>query len=399
MIMLATTTNAGINYCQLFGGPGSPYISGWLPATYIVILFGFLVVAAVYMVSRLMPTSVSSKLREITKVEITQIVLSIFIILILLSVTSAACNVSSSLGRQVLANAGVTSNSGVSPFQYADYYIGTLAVNHGINLLGYIYTTSIGYAIEARVITALSQDLSFPPPGDDAIISFKISYGHDLGTLYGALSDVYIDALSPILVITIGMLFLQYLALPLLEFTAFTVILPVALLIRLIPYGGTGLKNASNAILAIAIAAYIIYPLMIAFDSYMVYWIYSPTLNPAYGCTNCLSSAYTLPSIPSSSFLSTSVTSSTNNALGTIGSSLGISVPATNNLLSTSFFSSFSINPEPTAAYITQEMSQFIFVAVFLFGLNLAVTLGFAMGLARGLNVGVEGATSFWGSL
>jgi len=398
MIMLATTTNAGINYCQLFGGPGSPYISGWLPATYIVILFGFLVVAAVYMVSRLMPTSVSSKLREITKVEITQIVLSIFIILILLSVTSAACNVSSSLGRQVLANAGVTSNSGVSPFQYADYYIGTLALNHGINLLGYIYTTSIGYAIEARVITALSQDLSVSPDVG-SIISFKISYGHDLGTLYGALSDVYIDALSPILVITIGMLFLQYLALPLLEFTAFTVILPVALLIRLIPYGGTGLKNASNAILAIAIAAYIIYPLMIAFDSYMVYWIYSPTLNPAYGCTNCLSSAYTLPSIPSSSFLSTSVTSSTNNALGTIGSSLGISVPATNNLLSTSFFSSLSINPEPKAAYITQEMSQFIFVAVFLFGLNLAVTLGFAMGLARGLNVGVEGATSFWGSL
>jgi len=398
MIMLATTTNAAINYCQLFGGPGSPYISGWLPATYIVILFGFLVVAAVYMVSRLMPTSVSSKLREITKVEITQIVLSIFIILILLSVTSAACNVSSSLGRQVLANAGVTSNSGVSPLQYADYYIGTLALNHGINLLGYIYTTSIGYAIEARVITALSQDLSVSPDVG-SIISFKISYGHDLGTLYGALSDVYIDALSPILVITIGMLFLQYLALPLLEFTAFTVILPVALLIRLIPYGGTGLKNASNAILAIAIAAYIIYPLMIAFDSYMVYWIYSPTLNPAYGCTNCLSSAYTLPSIPSSSFLSTSVTSSTNNALGTIGSSLGISVPATNNLLSTSFFSSLSINPEPTAAYITQEMSQFIFVAVFLFGLNLAVTLGFAMGLARGLNVGVEGATSFWGSL
>jgi len=398
MIILATTTNAAINYCQLFGGPGSPYISGWLPATYIVILFGFLVVAAVYMVSRLMPTSVSSKLREITKVEITQIVLSIFIILILLSVTSAACNVSSSLGRQVLANAGVTSNSGVSPFQYADYYIGTLALNHGINLLGYIYTTSIGYAIEARVITALSQDLSVSPDVG-SIISFKISYGHDLGTLYGALSDVYIDALSPILVITIGMLFLQYLALPLLEFTAFTVILPVALLIRLIPYGGTGLKNASNAILAIAIAAYIIYPLMIAFDSYMVYWIYSPTLNPAYGCTNCLSSAYTLPNIPSSSFLSTSVTSSTNNALGTIGSSLGISVPATNNLLSTSFFSSLSINPEPTVAYITQEMSQFIFVAVFLFGLNLAVTLGFAMGLARGLNVGVEGATSFWGSL
>ncbi|MCL5679946.1 MAG: hypothetical protein M1465_01210 [Candidatus Marsarchaeota archaeon] len=398
MIMLATTTGTAVNYCQLFGGPASPYISGWLPLTYVVIGLAFAIVAILYMASKLAPTSTSSKLREITKVEITQIVLSIFIVLILLYVTTTACSISSSLGVQVLGNAGVSTNSGINPFQYADYYIGTLALNHGINLLGYVYTTSIGYAIEARVVTALSKDLS-RETSTGGQISFSVSYDHDLGTLYGALSDVYFDALSPILVITIGMLYLQYLALPLLEFTAFTVILPVALLIRLIPYGGVGLKTASNAILAIAIAAYIVYPLMIAFDSYIVYWIYSPSLNPAYGCTNCLNTAYTLPSIPSSSFLSSSVTKSSNHALGDVSGALGISAPATNNLLSSSFFSSLTLNPEPAAAYITQQMSQFIFVAVFLFGLNLAVTLGFAMGLARGLNTGVEGSVSFWGSL
>ncbi len=397
MFILAATTTA-INYCQLFGGPASPYISGWLPLTYLVVALGFLIVAILYMVSRLTPPSVSSRLREVTKSEITQIFIGVFIILILLSMTTAACNLSSSLGSQVLASAGVSNANGLSPFQYADYYIGTLALNHGINQLGYIYSTSIGYAIEARVITALSQDLGFST-GGDSVLSFGITYEHDLGSLYGALSDVYFDALSPILVITIGMLYLQYLALPLLEYTAFTVILPVAILIRLIPYGGNGLKSASNAILAIAIAAYIIYPLMIAFDSYIVYWIYSPALNPAYGCTNCLSTAYTLPSLPSSSFLSTSVTSSSSNALGGITGALGISTPAVNNVLSSSFYSSLTIDPEPAAAYITQQMSQFIFVAVFLFGLNLAVTIGFAMGLARGLNVGIEGPASFWESL
>ncbi|MEM0154729.1 MAG: hypothetical protein QW814_02755 [Methanothrix sp.] len=397
MFILAATTPA-INYCQLFGGPASPYISGWLPLTYLVIALGFLIVAILYMAGRLLPSSASSKIREITKSEIAQIFISIFIILILLSMTTTACNLSSSLGSQVLSSAGVPNSNGLSPFQYADYYIGTLALNHGINLLGYIYTTSIGYAIEARVITALSKDLSFST-GGDAVISFGITYEHDLGSLYGALSDVYFDALSPILIITIGMLYLQYLALPLLEYTAFTVILPVAILIRLIPYGGNGLKSASNAIIAIAIAAYIIYPLMIAFDSYMIYWIYSPALNPAYGCTNCLSTAYTLPSIPSSSFLSTKVTSSTNKELGSITSVLGISAPAANNVLSSSFYSSLTLDPEPTAAYITQQMSEFIFVAVFLFGLNLAVTIGFAMGLARGLNAGIEGSASFWESL
>ncbi len=397
MFMLAATTTA-INYCQLFGGSASPYISGWLPLTYLVVALGLLIVAIAYMVSKLMPPSVSSKLKEVTKSEITQIFISVFIILILLSMTTTACNLSSALGTQVLATAGVTNARGLSPFQYADYYIGILALNHGINLLGYIYSTSIGYAIESRVITVLSQDLGFST-GGDSVLSFGISYDHDLGALYGALSDVYFDALSPILVITIGMLYLQYLALPLLEYTAFTVILPVAILIRLIPYGGSGLKSASNAILAIAIAAYIIYPLMIAFDSYIVYWIYSPALNPTYSCTNCLNTAYTLPSLPSSSFLSTSVTSSDNSNLGGITSVLGISTPAVNNVLSSSFYSSFTIDPEPAAAYITQQMSQFIFVAVFLFGLNLAVTLGFAMGLARGLNLGIEGSVSFWESL
>jgi hypothetical protein len=397
MFILAATTTVP-NYCELFGGPASPYISGWLPLTYLVIALGFLAVAILYMVGRLTPPSVSSRIKEVTKAEITQIFLGLFIVLILLSLTSAACNLSTSLGSQVLASAGVTNARGLTPFQYADYYIGTLALNHGINLLGYIYTTSIGYAIESRVITALSQDLGFET-GGGSIISFGITYDHDLGALYGTLSDVYFDALSPILVMTVGMLFLQYLALPLLQYTAFTVVLPVAILIRLIPYGGNGLKSASNAILAIAIAAYIIYPLMIAFDSYMIYWIYSPSLNPVYGCTNCLSTAYTLPSIPSSSFLSSSVTKGSNSALSGITSALGISVPAANNVLSSSFYSSLSVNPEPVAAYVTQQVSEFIFVAVFLFGLNLAVTIGFAMGLARGLNLGVEGSASFWESL
>lgn len=398
MIMLAATTNV-VNYCQLYGGPASPYISGWLPVTYIVIALGFLIVAVLYMVSRFMPPSFSSKIREITKVEITQVVLGILILLILLSATTAACNLSSSLGSTVLASAGAAGR-GLSPFEYADYYIGTLALNHGINLLGTIYTTSIGYAIEARVMTVISQDLSAESPPIGSIISVEVTYGHDLGTIYGALADVYFDLLSPILIITIGMLYLQYLALPILQSVAFTIILPLALLIRFIPYGGNGLKTTSNAILAIAVAAYIIYPLMIAFDSYMVYWIYSPTLNPAYGCTNCLSTAYVLTDIPSSSFLSTSVTSSQNSALGSITGALGISTPATNNILSTTIYSSISgTDPVPTATYITEAMSQFVFVAVFLFGLNLAVTIGFAMGLARGLDAGVEGSASFWGSL
>jgi len=403
MVLLTATAGPVINYCQLYGGNGSPYISGWVPDVYIVIILGFAIVAVLYMISRFMPTSVSSKIREITKVELTQIFLGILILLILLSVTTAACNLSSSLGAQVLAGSGITYANGLGPFQYADYYIGTLALNHGVNLLGKIYTISIGYAIDARVLTAISADLGKETEPVGTIVTFQGIYGRDLGTIYGSLADVYFDLLSPILVLTIGMLYLQYLALPLLQATAFTIILPLALLIRFIPYGGNGLKSASNAILAIAIAAYIIYPLMIAYDSYIVYWIYSPSLNPTYGCTNCLSTAYVLPTLPSSSFLSTSATKSQSSALGNATSALGISAPAADNILSTTIVSSLSnIDPAQvaaTASSVAETMSQFIFVAVFLFGINLAVTIGFAMGVARGLNTGIEGSASFWASL
>jgi len=389
-----------VNYCSIYGGPGSPYIAGWLPINYIIILFGFLVVAFIFMISRFMPTSLRVRLTQITRVEITQLVISIVILLVLLSLTTSACNLSASLGSKVLSAAGVTGVTGLTPFEYADYYIGTLALNRGINLIGYVYQTSIRYAIVGRIFTVLSQDLSISPT-IGGVFSVTISYAHDFGTLYGSLSDVYFDALSPILIITIGMLFLQYLALPIFEYTAFTVLLPVALVLRFIPYGGTGLRTISNAVLAIAIAIYIIYPLMIAFDSYIIYWIYTPSLNPLYGCTNCLSTAYVLPALPSSSFLesNTLITSSKNSLFSIFGSGLGVSTPVTNNLLSSSLYATLRVPIVSVASYIIQNMSEFIFLAVFLFGLNLAVAIGFAMGLARSLDAGIEGVASFWASL
>jgi hypothetical protein len=45
------------------------------------------------------------------------------------------------------------------------------------------------------------------------------------------------------------------------------------------------------------------------------------------------------------------------------------------------------------------EMAQFIFVGIFLFGLDVAVTLGFAQSLASSLDAGIEGAASFWGNI
>ncbi len=44
-------------------------------------------------------------------------------------------------------------------------------------------------------------------------------------------------------------------------------------------------------------------------------------------------------------------------------------------------------------------VGQYFFVAVVLFAVNIAITAGFAMGLTKALNSGVEGAASFWSAL
>ena len=151
--------------------------------------------------------------------------------------------------------------------------------------------------------------------------------------------------------------------------------------------------------LALAIAAYLIYPMMVAFDGYAIAWIFSRS-NAEYSCNGCLStveSTYSLTSIPSSAFDSLSSSSS--------GFSVdGLSSPAISSILSSSLLGDITGNIPvygviANAASTVSLMSQFIFTAIFMFGINLAVTLGFAIGLAKGLNSGVEGAGSFWSSI
>ena len=119
------------------------------------------------------------------------------------------------------------------------------------------------------------------------------------------MTNLYIDLFSSVLLVMIGMLFVQWLSLPIIQAVAFTLMLPFALILRSIAFassGGQGLRETANAILAIAIALYLIYPLMIMFNSYAISYIFSPA-NPLYSCTNCLGSSLTPINIQSGYFL------------------------------------------------------------------------------------------------
>jgi hypothetical protein len=300
------------------------------------------------------------------------------------------------MARSLIPAAGVP--SGLSPFGFADYYVGNLALNTGLRLLTTIYSLGITYSIDARIFQALGTQLDIPDLSviDTPIFEANVTYGYDAGITYGIMADSFFAVLAPLVTLTVGMLFLQYLALPIIQYTAFVVLLPIAIALRSLSFTGGRLRSTANAVLAIAIALYIIYPLTIAFDSYAVSWIFSPS-NPEYGCTSCLGSTYALASLPTSLF--SNIPLSGEVTLGPVSVPLSV----LSNFLGSSagtYLSSLSppVMMSQMHTLITQ-ISQFIFIAVVLFAVNISITIGFAMGLTRALDSGIEGAASFWSSL
>ncbi len=391
MTLAPTPTTQPLQACALYGN--SDYTNDWLPINYLVIIIGFMLIAVLYAIGRALPPKTRSAITGMTKIEMTQLLISALIIVMLMFFSSAACNISSSISQQL-------TGTSLGPFTYADYYIGNLSTNTGLKLLTNIYSDSISFSIDARVYSYLAAQLSGKlgtpkiPIGPGA--SLTVVEGYDLSIGYYLIADLYMALFSPLLVITIGMLFLQYLALPLIKLTAFALLLPVAIIVRSVAYtgaGGSGLRNAANAILAIAIALYIIYPVTIALDAYMVHWIFS-TQNPLYPYLNM---GFTLTQLPSSFFSSTASSSS-------ISLPFGIAAMPTLSLLSgvsslglTGLYNPYT--PVTVSNQIIDLMAQFIFVGVILFALNIAITMAFAMSLAKALNTGIEGAASFWSNL
>ncbi len=380
------------NACgALFGT--SNYVNAWLQINFLVVIVGFVIAGAVYAFSRFFPGRSRAAAEAMTKVEITQLFISVFVIFALLALSSVACNFSLSLSGQLT---GVQQ----SPFMFSENYIANLSTNTGLKLLTYIYSVSIAYSMDAQAISLVSRVFSQVMTVKAGPVSFGINVGQDLAVQYTILSAFYMTLFSPLVVIAVGMLFMQLLILPVIQAAAFTVVLPTALVLRSIIYGATGnagLRDASNAVLSIAIALYIIYPLTIGMDAYIMHWMYS-SKNPS---LTYLNTEATFNAIPES-FFSKAASATTQKYHSSPG--FGATAPPINTLLSdvvplglTSLLGPFVI-PEQ-ANFIVVNAARFFFMSIFLFALNLAITIAFAQSLTKALNAGIEGTVSFWNNL
>lgn len=392
-----------LNTCALYGT--TSYVNGWLGINMLIILTSLMVVAFAYSLSSFFPDDSRSKLRGVSRFELITALISISIIVVLLGFSLTACTITSTLSQKL-------SGTSLDPFQYSSYYIGS-KFNTGLTLLSNIYAASVTYSISSTIF-GTAADLVFygvdhgllgkgslasifslgKGSESKGIINLTISKSNvDISSVFDQLSTMYLAVFSPIILVAVGLLFIQYMLLPLMHYAAFTVILPVALAMRAVSFTSSNLGRAANSLIAIAIAMYLIYPMTVAFDSYAVSWVFSSN-NPSAQYMNL---NYTLSSITPSSFFNSTPSTSTGMAgvlQGTIEASKLIfqSYPAnpwTNPL--TALFTA----PAQFRTYITQ-MAQFIYVAVLLFVINISITVGLAVGINRALDSALGESARFW---
>lgn len=396
--------------CTLFGA--SNYVNSWLGINYVIIAAGFSIISVAYLISRALPGKTKSTITNFVWFEAVQLTLSVLIVVVLLGMSQLVCSTTAILGSSLMASMGVSLPGG-SPFQYAQNYINNLALNKGLTLLDNIYTLSVQYAVESQLWstaagTFLPNLLSVAglssPSGVIQSLSglyipglpqLQINIGYGLSILYNTLSTLYIDIFAPFTVIAIGMLIIQFIALPMLEAVAFTVILPVAITMRSLAFAGHKLREAANAVLSLAIAAYLVYPLTVVFSGYAMLWIFS-SQNPLYSCTNCLNILF--------SASPTSIT--TSQVTGTYLSNYGgifSTTPQVSSFLSTIFptlpYSLFPFYVPPQALQLASNISLFMFQSIFLFAMGVTITIAFAMSLTRSLSTAFGGESQLFGSI
>ncbi len=376
------------------------YVTDWNFIAFFVILISFMAIGLLFGLSNFLPGATRSKLRGLLRSELMQAVLSIFIIVVLITVTSVACTVSV---------------NGNDPFNVAETYVGNLITgqNGGLNLISGLYSYSVAYATISAIFSAAGDIIASFIQGLSGLIvqgnTFTIEpiFGYDFGVPYGALSSVYMDLFYPLTLMATGLQFVQYLAIVISQATAFAIILPVALIMRALVFLGGGIRNAANGVLAVAIAMYIIYPLTISLDIYALTWI----------GTQCTSSVQQPNCNPSAAYISFGSSVQVNSFLLSSGASIGsqtcvnLGGAAGGNRCGvnsgTFFGSAFSqalslLNPAAavaTAYNLISDVSSYLFTALVMLAINLSITLAFAMGLTRALDSGIEGAASFWSTL
>ncbi|MGI0141308.1 MAG: hypothetical protein ACREBF_01505 [Candidatus Micrarchaeales archaeon] len=387
------------NACA-FGGLNT---NNWIGISGLVILLSLSVAGLVYLISNFLGRRETEKLRGYVRFELGQIVVSSLIIVVLLAFAATTC----SIGTQI-------SQPPLPPFTAAQNYVGNLLFVQGIRLETSLYSTSIQFAIYGDTLDAISgpaltavqgaaqgaiqgiiSKLNLPslPAGIGVDVGFT---NPNFGTIFSNYAAVLTDIYIPLIILSFAMLFVQFILLPLISAGALTVVVPVALIMRSLSFSGPRLRETANAFLAIAIAFYFIFPMTFVMDQLILNWMYSV---PSPLLCSDVSNLATCNFNPYPQYISNYQTTSLSPSTLFQGSGTmpGFSLPydfyytagsqlfgsitsSTNNP-----FAAILYAPDTVVALGTQ-VSNYVFESTVLIALDLAITVGIAVGLVKGLN-------------
>jgi hypothetical protein len=417
-----------IDTCAIWGT--TSYVNSWLSINILVILASLMAIAGAYSLSSFFSGGTRSKIKGFIRFELIQLIISIAILGMALGLAASACHISTSMSSSL-------SKSSLNPFAYSDLYVAK-TFNTGLTLLSNIYSTSVEYQIQSSVIKLIPAGVlrgvgvgsllgkgsvlaqwfnkgnvkselneagdAYETTGTNwlwspvgtliaktcAALSIGCDYESipslDITYLYNMFSSIYTDVFAPILIVSVGMMFIQFLALPLMQFTAFAIVLPVAIALRSISFFSSGLGDAANALIALSIVLYIVYPMMVAFNSYAISWVFSQS-NPTY---TYLNSAFTVNTVSPNSFFQ-----NTGPGTNAISSELGLVKSAFSAPGSYNYWFD-GLNLVGTMRNYTANMAQFFFQAILLFALDMAVATGLGVSIYKALRGGLGESGRFW---
>ena len=396
--------------CSVYNGTTS-----WLEINILVIVVSFIGIGLLFMSSRFFGENIKAKLTGITKMEIIQAFISIIIVAALVASANAACGFFQSVAPPpgstpqnykgaLTCPLSTVSASGTDPFSYAESYVGQLAFQTGPNLAVASYSTAFSTGVLSGLWTSVGSAVgslltSAVAPALDEIPYVKMEFpiGFDMGIAYGLLSDAYIMYLIPLIVVATSVMFVQYVALIAIQSLAFAILLPIALILRAVSVIASPVRIAANSLIAISIAMYLIYPLTIAFDAYAINWMFT-TCIPGSAPGSCNPSASFICATYNPQNINTACDLANNPPIFKSGSSLCLESWLEQSLGGLGDL----VAPGGLSTQILTDVngiSEYVFDALLMFAINISITIAFAMGLAKSLNNGVEGAATFWSNL
>jgi hypothetical protein len=388
---------------------GGTLQQNWVSISMFVAVIALMGVGIIYMISNMLNSSMKEKFKALARFEIFQIMLSIIIIFLIIAFSMTACSITSTLSQSLIGTAE-------SPFNFADYYVGSLLFSNGLGLITQAYSISINYAITAHMISLISSfttpylsklpwvGATFSFPATTKMFTARIGMSQSFAEVYLAYSGLF-SMLSDFVLVTFAALLVMWLILPVIHAIALVILIPIALIMRMISFEGPNLRNIANSIIAISLAFYFVLPLTFVFNSYAMGWMFCNNgINPCNPYPQYVGQ-YTENNIQVNELFNSTNVTSTLGGLANTNINIFSSILSGMNFFGSSGYMSnlFSILDAPASVdNYSNQVAQYLFQGIVLMALDLAITIGFAMGIAKSFNAVSEfmGDTgSFWGGV